>query len=40
LLESLGAGLNRFQDAPFADFVAEAGGFEIFNDRLRSRFLF
>ena len=40
LFKSLGAGLDRFEHGSFADFVAQASRFEIFNDRLRFGFLF
>ena len=40
LLESFCPGLNRFQDGPPAYLVAETSGFEVFDDRLRSGFLF
>jgi hypothetical protein len=39
LLEGLGAGLNRFGDGAFANFVANARRFEILDDRLLSGFL-
>jgi hypothetical protein len=40
LFEGFGAGLNRFDDGAFANFIAEAGRFEVFNDRLLSGFAF
>lgn len=40
LLEGFRAGLNGFRHGAFADFIAQAGRFEIFNNRLLSRFAF
>jgi len=40
LFEGLGAGLNRFGDGASADFVADAGRFEVIDDRLLPGFLF
>jgi hypothetical protein len=39
LLEGLGPSLNSFEHRAFADLVAQAGRFEIFDNRLRSGFL-
>jgi hypothetical protein len=39
LLESFGAGLNRFHHSAFADLVAQASRFEVIDDRLLSGFL-
>jgi hypothetical protein len=39
LLKSFSAGLNGFGDAAFANFVAQAGWFEVFDDRPFSGFL-
>jgi len=40
LLESFRAGLDGFDHGAFADLVADAGGFEVFDDRLLSGFPF
>jgi hypothetical protein len=40
LLEGLRAGLDRFDDGAFTDFVAQTSGFQIFDDRLFPGFLF
>lgn len=40
LLEGFGAGLDGFGHGAFADLVADAGGFEVFDDRLLSGFPF
>ena len=40
LLERRRPRLNRFDDGPSADLVAQACGLEILDDRLRSGFLF
>jgi hypothetical protein len=40
LIEGLGAGLNGFSDGASADFVADAGRFEVIDDRLLPGFLF
>jgi len=40
LLESFRTGLNRFDHRAFADLVAQASWFEIFNDRLLPGLLF
>jgi hypothetical protein len=40
LLEGFGTGLDGFDHGTFADLVADAGGFEVFDDRLLSGFLF
>ena len=40
LLERLGAALNRFDHGALSNLVAEAGGLEIFDDRLLSGLLF
>jgi hypothetical protein len=39
LLEGLGPSLNGFEHRAFADLVAQAGRFEIFDNRLRFGFL-
>jgi hypothetical protein len=40
LFKSFGAGLDGLEHGPFADFVAQASRFEIFNDRLGLGVLF
>ena len=40
LFEGFGARLNSFDNRAFADLVAQACGFKIFDDRLLSSFLF
>ena len=40
LLEGLSAGANGFEHGAFADLVAQAGRFEVFDDRLLSGFPF
>jgi hypothetical protein len=40
LLEGLSPSLDGFENDAFADLVAEAGRFEILDDRLRSGLLF